>query len=60
MREGGTAENYCGAHRLPAGRTAAKEESRRGVVPVRQKNDSKVDYYNCPRHMPLFVETREF
>jgi hypothetical protein len=24
-----------------------------GVVPVRQKNYSKVDYCNCPRHMPL-------
>lgn len=22
-------------------------------MPVRQKNDSKVDYCNCPRHMPL-------
>jgi hypothetical protein len=44
--------SYCDAHRLPAGMTAAKEESARGVVPVRQKNCSKIDYCNCPRHMP--------
>ncbi|WP_207004913.1 hypothetical protein [Trinickia mobilis] len=44
--------SYCDAHRLPVGMTAAKEESARGVVPVRQKYCSKIDYCNCPRHMP--------
>jgi hypothetical protein len=29
-----------------------KEDSARDVVPVRQKDCSKVDYCNCPRHMP--------
>jgi len=32
--------------------TAAKEGSARDVLPVRQKNYSKVDYCNCPRHLP--------
>ena len=40
---------YCGAHRLPVGKTAARESSA-DVLPVRQRKTSKVDYYNCPRH----------
>src|SRR5476651_2072060 len=42
---------YCGAHRLPAGKTVAKESSA-NVLPVRQRKTSKVDYYKCPRHWP--------
>ncbi|MGF6289820.1 hypothetical protein QFZ98_001653 [Paraburkholderia youngii] len=44
--------SYCGAHRLPAGRTAAKEGSRRASCRS-GKSYSKVDYCNCPRHLPL-------
>ncbi|SIT35672.1 hypothetical protein BN2475_50158 [Paraburkholderia ribeironis] len=40
-----------GAHRLPAGRTARKEEAL-DVLPVRQSNSSKVGYCRCPRHRP--------
>ena len=41
---------YCyGAHRLPAGKTAARDESA-GVLPVRQRNYSKIDNYWSPRH----------
>lgn len=40
-----------GAHRLPAGRTAAQDEAR-DVLPFRQSNSSMVDYCRCPRHQP--------
>lgn len=40
-----------GAHRLPAGRTAARDEAR-DVLPFRQSNSSMVDYCRCPRHQP--------
>jgi hypothetical protein len=42
-------EIYCGAHRLPDGKTAAKRKSA-GVLRVRQRNYSKIDNCNCPRH----------
>jgi len=40
---------YYDAHRLPAGKTAAREFER-GVLPVRQLNNPEVDDYKCPRH----------
>jgi hypothetical protein len=42
-------ESDYGAHRLPAGKTAAREYSA-GVLLVRRKNRSKIDYCYCPRH----------
>jgi hypothetical protein len=42
-------ESCYGAHRLPAGKTAAERKSA-GVLAVRQKNCSKIDNCYCPRH----------
>ena len=36
-------EDYFGAHRLPAGKTAAEKGSA-DVLPVRQQTCSKIDY----------------
>ncbi|QIE27308.1 hypothetical protein SBC1_52560 (plasmid) [Caballeronia sp. SBC1] len=42
-------ERCYGAHRLPAGKTAAGRKSA-GVLAVRQRNCSKIDNCYCPRH----------
>jgi hypothetical protein len=44
-------EDYFGAHRLPAGKTAAEKGSA-DVLPVRQQTNSKIDYCWYPRHSP--------
>jgi hypothetical protein len=54
--QGARKRNCYGAHRLPAGRTAAQGRGA-GVLPVRQPNYSKIDNCYCPRHQPQIEKT---
>jgi hypothetical protein len=46
-------ESDYGAHRLPSGKTVA-EKRERDVLQVRQRNRSKIDDIDYPRHQSSF------
>jgi hypothetical protein len=49
--------SYYGAHRLPAGKTAA-ERRKRDVLQVRLRNCSKIHDIDCPRRQSFFAFMR--
>ncbi|PXX19751.1 hypothetical protein C7399_102176 [Paraburkholderia tropica] len=52
---------YCWTRTIClAGKTAAERKGSADVLPVRQRNCSKIDYCYCPRRQPLLLRRANF